>query len=1018
MLCLLCSSLVNAQEIKVSGKVTDATGESLPGVSIRIKGSSGGVQTAATGIFSITVPSAQTILVFSYIGYVIQEVNVNGRTAVNITLLEDKTDLQEVVVIGYGTQQRSSVSSAISSVTAKEITATPIADAAQALQGRVAGVTLTQNSGAPGGTGGTAIRIRGISSVTGTNNPLIVVDGFPLPDQGSDNVLNSFGPGDIESIDVLKDASAASIYGVRGSNGVILITTKRGKDGVATINADVYRGYQQAWQLPKMLNAREYAIINSEARIASLLNPIPKLADPNAVATQYGEGTDWLDQIFRGAAMTNASVNISGGSDKAKYAFSTGYFQQDGIIEETSFERFNLRFNGDLQANKRLKIGNSLSMSRIKEDPADTYSAFNSVILLALTAPPTVSARNPDGTYAGGNGGLDGFDEPNPIYSLEVPQFLNTKFRLTGTVFGEYEILTGLKFKANLGLDFSTQSLRGYNPAIPSSGGRPIIRTGVTDQTSFSPNYLGEFTLNYTKKINKHNFSVLGGYTAQENTFNTVGGGRTGYNVLGFPVLNDNIFRPTDLSETYNFNGYNSATLLSYIGRVNYDFNNKYIFQASFRRDGSSNFGPDNRFANFSAFSFAWRAIDESFVKDLEWLSDLKLRLSYGTVGNQDVPAFSYLAGINSGIGYAFGNNQGSGGLVSGAAPTALSNPNLGWEKNQQINIGLDFGFFKNRLITNIDLYSRKSLDLLFRVPVPSTSGTYEPIPFNTGDMVNRGIDFTLNSINFEKPNFRWNSTLVLSAYKNELTSLGLASPINNGFARIPGGSLRIEQGFPVNYFYGFKTAGIFQNQAEVNAHAAQTPGTNSATSTAPGDIRFVDINGDGVINDQDRTNLGNSIPTFTYGFTNNITFKNFDLSIFLQGSEGNKVLNFNRWYTESGVSNGNYSKAFLGRWTGEGTSNNIPRAIQNDPNQNNRVSDRFVEDASYLRIKNVRLGYSIPAKWMKAAKIQKIQLYGSVQNLATFTNYSGFDPEVGGGVDIGFYPQPRTILLGFNANF
>lgn len=1018
MLCLLCSSLVNAQEIKVSGKVTDATGESLPGVSIRIKGSSGGVQTAATGIFSITVPSAQTILVFSYIGYVIQEVNVNGRTAVNITLLEDKTDLQEVVVIGYGTQQRSSVSSAISSVTAKEITATPIADAAQALQGRVAGVTITQNSGAPGGTGGTAIRIRGISSVTGTNNPLIVVDGFPLPDQGSDNVLNSFGPGDIESIDVLKDASAASIYGVRGSNGVILITTKRGKDGVATINADVYRGYQQAWQLPKMLNAREYAIINSEARIASLLNPIPKLADPNAVATQYGEGTDWLDQIFRGAAMTNASVNISGGSDKAKYAFSTGYFQQDGIIEETSFERFNLRFNGDLQANKRLKIGNSLSMSRIKEDPADTYSAFNSVILLALTAPPTVSARNPDGTYAGGNGGLDGFDEPNPIYSLEVPQFLNTKFRLTGTVFGEYEILTGLKFKANLGLDFSTQSLRGYNPAIPSSGGRPIIRTGVTDQTSFSPNYLGEFTLNYTKKINKHNFSVLGGYTAQENTFNTVGGGRTGYNVLGFPVLNDNIFRPTDLSETYNFNGYNSATLLSYIGRVNYDFNNKYIFQASFRRDGSSNFGPDNRFANFSAFSFAWRAIDESFVKDLEWLSDLKLRLSYGTVGNQDVPAFSYLAGINSGIGYAFGNNQGSGGLVSGAAPTALSNPNLGWEKNQQINIGLDFGFFKNRLITNIDLYSRKSLDLLFRVPVPSTSGTYEPIPFNTGDMVNRGIDFTLNSINFEKPNFRWNSTLVLSAYKNELTSLGLASPINNGFARIPGGSLRIEQGFPVNYFYGFKTAGIFQNQAEVNAHAAQTPGTNSATSTAPGDIRFVDINGDGVINDQDRTNLGNSIPTFTYGFTNNITFKNFDLSIFLQGSEGNKVLNFNRWYTESGVSNGNYSKAFLGRWTGEGTSNSIPRAIQNDPNQNNRVSDRFVEDASYLRIKNVRLGYSIPAKWMKAAKIQKIQLYGSVQNLATFTNYSGFDPEVGGGVDIGFYPQPRTILLGFNANF
>ncbi len=1016
--CLFCTILANGQELKVSGKVTDEKGESIPGVSIKIKGIAGGTQTNTDGNYTITVPSAQSILVYTYLGYISQEIALNGRNILDVSLKEGNTDLDEVVVVGYGTQQKTSVSSSISSVSSKEITATPVADAAQALQGRVAGVTITQNSGAPGGTGGTGIRIRGISSVTGTNNPLIVLDGFPLPDQGSDNVLNSFSPNDIESIDVLKDASAASIYGVRGSNGVIIITTKRGKDGVVNINADVYRGYQQAWKLPAVLDAREYAIINSEARIASLLNPIAKLADPTAVQQQYGSGTDWLNEIFRGAAMTNASVNISGGTEKAKYALSTGYFNQDGIIENTNFERFNLRFNGDLQASKRLKIGNSLTLSRTREDNADTFTPFNSVILLALTAPPTVNVRNADGSYAGGNGAIDGFDEPNPIYALEVPQFLNTKFRLTGTVFGELELLTGLKLKANLGLDFVTQSLRGYNPAIPSSGGRPIARTGVTDQTNFSPNYLGEFTLNYGKKINQHNFSVLGGYTAQENNFNSLGAGRTGYNVLGFPVLSDNIYRPATLADTYNFNGIGKATLLSYVVRLNYDFKNKYIFQASFRRDGSSNFGPDNQYANFSAFSFAWRAIDESFVKDLDWLSDLKLRLSYGSVGNQDIPAFSYLAGINSGIGYAFGDNTGSGGIVSGAAPTALSNPNLGWEKNQQINIGLDLGFFKNRLTTAIDVYQRKSLDLLFRVPVPSTSGTYEPIPFNTGDMVNKGIDFSLNSVNFEKKDFKWNTTLVLSAYKNELTSLGLASPINSGFERISGGARRVEQGFPINYFYGFKTDGIFQNQAEINAHAVQTAGTNPATSTAPGDIRFVDINGDNVINDGDRTDIGNPNPTFTYGFTNNITFKNFDLSVFLQGSEGNKVLNFNRWYTESGVSNGNYSKYFLDRWTGEGTSNTIPRAIQNDPNQNNRVSDRFVEDASYLRIKNVRLGYALPAKWMKAAKIQKIQIYGSVQNLATITNYTGFDPEVGGGVDIGYYPQPRTFLLGINANF
>jgi hypothetical protein len=434
-------------------------------------------------------------------------------------------------------------------------------------------------------------------------------------------------------------------------------------------------------------------------------------------------------------------------------------------------------------------------MSSTKEIPQNTYDPFNSVIILALTAPPTVQPRNPDGSYAGGNGGIDGFDEPNPVYNLEVPQFVNTKFRLTGTVFGEYEVFTGLKLKANLGLDFVTQSLRGYNPAVPSTGARPITRTGVSDQTNFSPNYLGEFTANYSKKINNHNFSVLAGFTAQENNYNYLGAGRSGYNVLGFPVLNDNIYAPKNISETYNFNGYNTSTLLSYVARANYDYKNKYIFQASVRRDGSSNFGPQNKYANFSAFSFAWRAIDENFIKSYTWLSDLKLRLSYGSVGNQDIPAFSYLAGINSGIGYAFGDNSGNGGLVTGAAPTALSNPNLGWEKNQQLNVGLDVGFLKNRITANIDLYRRKSLDLLFRVPVPATSGTYEPIPFNTGDMVNKGIDFSLNTVNFEKTNFKWTSNLILSAYKNELTSLGLASPINNGFARISGGARRIQQG-------------------------------------------------------------------------------------------------------------------------------------------------------------------------------------------------------------------------------
>ncbi|MBC7653205.1 MAG: SusC/RagA family TonB-linked outer membrane protein, partial [Oligoflexus sp.] len=512
LLSIFCASLLQAQEKRITGKVTDSNGITLPGVGIRIKGVSGGTQTDVNGNYAIIIANPQSILVFSYLGYITQEVGIDAGSRINVSLTQDNKNLQEVVVVGYGTQQKTNVSSSISSISAEEISSRPVADAAQALQGKVAGVTIIQNSGAPGGTGGTSIRIRGISSVTGTNNPLIVLDGFPLPDQGSDNILNSFSPNEIESIDILKDAAAASIYGVRGSNGVVLITTKRGKAGVAVISTDIYRGYQQAWQLPSVLNAKEYAIINNEARIASLLNPIPKLADPNAVEQTYGAGTDWLNQVFRGAAMTNAAINISGGSEKAKYALSTGYFKQDGIIENTSFDRFNLRFNGDLQASRKLKIGNSLTMSRTKEIPQNTYDPFNSVIILALTAPPTVQPRNPDGSYAGGNGSVDGFDEPNPVYNIEVPRFLNTKFRLTGTVFGEYELLTGLKLKANLGLDFVTQSLRGYNPAVPSSGARPNIRTGVTDQTNFSPNYLGEFTANYSKKINDHNFSVLGGF--------------------------------------------------------------------------------------------------------------------------------------------------------------------------------------------------------------------------------------------------------------------------------------------------------------------------------------------------------------------------------------------------------------------------------------------------------------------------------------------------------------------------
>lgn len=1012
--------VANAQNLSVTGKVKNkANGDPLVGTTVSVKGTSNSVITDASGNFSITVQKGGT-LVFTYTGMGPVEFKVSTAGFIEIQMEEANKSMNEIVVIGYGAKKRRDLSTSISSVSSKEVNATPVADAAQALQGRVSGVTIVQGSGAPGGTGGTGIKIRGISSLTGTNNPLIVVDGYPLPDQGADNVLNSFGTGDIESIDVLKDAAAASIYGVRASNGVIMITTKRGKAGKTNLTVDVYRGIQQAWSLPKMLNAREYAILNSEARIASGLPVIPKLADFNAIEQQYGKGTDWLDEIFRRAAIQNVNLTASGGSDKAQYLFSAGYFKQDGIVYNTDFERFTLRFNGDVKVNNRIKVGNSLSMNKFIEHGTDTYTAFNSVVLLALTAPPTVQPRNADGTYAGGSGSLDGFNEPNPIYQLEVPKNKNTKYRITGNIYTEINLLKDLKFKALFGGDFNYQEINNFSPATPSSGGRPFILTGYSVQKGLYPDYLAEYTLTYDKTIReKHKFNAVAGYTYQENRYSYVVAGRGGNFTQNIPVLNDVIFRATDISQTYNSaeDGINSR-LMSYFGRINYDFDNRGFLGLSIRRDGSSNFAPKNKFAVFPSVSAAWRLTQEKFLQNVNWLDELKVRASYGYTGNPNVAANAYKQSINQTFQYTFGNSSGSGGVVGGAAPSRSYNPDIKWEKNEQLDFGFDGSVFKNRLGFSIDVYQRRSKDLILYVAPPFVSGTYESVPFNTGTLQNRGIDVSLNGKIITSKALNWNANAILSAYKNEVISLGLSAPLDGGFTRITGGSLRTTQGSPANYFYGFVTEGIFQSAAEIANHAVQTAGSDPTTSTAPGDIKFKDLNGDGVINDKDRTNIGNANPTFTYGLTNTINYKNFELTVFIQGSQGNKVLNFTRWYTEGGVSNGNYSNDVIGRWTAPGTSDKMPRVILNDPNGNNRVSDRFVEDGSYLRVKNVRLAYTLPSKWADKLKLKRTQFYVSAQNLITLTNYTGMDPEVGGGVDQGFYPQSRTLLTGITIDF
>jgi TonB-dependent starch-binding outer membrane protein SusC len=1011
----------NASFAEITGTVKNEKGEPLESVSIKEMGANNLAVTDSKGFFTINTKSANATLQITAVGFKTKLLSVLDSKVLNIVLAEEAKILEDLVVIGYGTKKRRTLSTAISSISSKDVEAAPVADAAQALQGRVAGITVVQNSGAPGGTGGTGIKIRGITSITQTNNPLIVVDGYPLPDQGADNVLNSFGTGDIERIDVLKDAGATSIYGVRGSNGVIVITTKRGKAGKANLSVDVYRGLQEAWRLPTMLNAQQYAILNTEARVASGLAPIPKLIDNVAIEKQYGTGTNWLKEIFRRAAIQSVNISASGGSEKAQYSFGAGYFKQDGILYNTDFERFNLRFNGDIKVNNRIKIGNSLTMNKFIEHGADTYSPFNSNIILALSAPPTVKPFNDDGTYAGGNGTIDGYDEPNPIYQLEVPQNTNTKYRVTGNIYTEIEIIKDLKFKAMFGADFSIQENKSFSPATPSSGGRPIPLTSYFAQKLINPDYLAEYTLTYDKKIaEKHKLNGVIGYTFQESRYSYVNASRNGNFSQQIPALNNTVFNPLLISQIGN--GAEDGIyrrLPSYFARVNYDFDNRGFLGFSIRQDGSSDFAPNNKFAIFPAISAAWRLSEEPFMKSITWLNELKLRGSFGYVGNPNVASYAYLQRLNQGFQYSLGNSSGPGGSILGTAPSSSYNPDIEWEKNEQLNVGFDASFLKNRIAISVDVYQRRSINLILGIDPPLVSGTYEQVPFNTGTLQNRGIDVSINANVYKTKSFSWTSNAIIGAYKNKVITLGKRlQPLDAGFTRITGGSKRTIAGSPADFFYGFQTEGIFQNYKEIAAHAVQTAGTDPTTSTAPGDIKFKDINGDGVINDLDRTNIGNANPNFTYGLTNTFTYKNIELTVFLQGSVGNKVLNFTRWYTEGGVSNGNYSNAVIARWNGEGSSNEMPRLVLNDPNGNNRVSDRFVEDASYMRIKNVKLAYNIPTKIASKLNINNTQVYASCQNLLTVTKYTGLDPEVGGGVDIGFYPQARTVLIGIKVNF
>ncbi|WP_375416552.1 SusC/RagA family TonB-linked outer membrane protein [uncultured Hymenobacter sp.] len=1023
-------------DVPVSGRVTSADGAGLPGVTVLVRGTSIGTSTNADGSFSLTAPEGGT-LVFSYVGFKTQEAVIGSTNVINVTLVADAQALSEIVVVGYGTQERQSVTGAVSSVSAREIASQPVADPAQAIQGRAAGVTVVSNSGAPGGLGGTSLRVRGVTSA-GNNSPLYVVDGFPLPSATDGNgnptgtEINNINPNDIETIDILKDASATAIYGVRAANGVVLITTKRGKAGTSNINFDAYYGTQNVWRKVGLLNAQQYAELNNEARTNyntqfpgnTPLALNPRFNTPEKIAAL--PSTNFLDEIFRQAKIQNYTISANGGSEKARYAVSAGYFQQDGTIIGSSFERYTLRTNGEVQLNRVLKIGSTLGLSHQEERPlANENNEVGGPIQLAIQAPSFVPAYNPDGSYYEFTA-ADNYGEENPVTAALRPRNKNNRNRLTTTFYAELEPLKGLRLRTNIGADLQFNQNDQFYPSIAGSSKYQAQNASASTNTNYNPSYLIENTATYDRLFaDKHQFTFLLGQSSQQFDYFYSGGGRTGYLNNALPLIDQGPIN----DKISNYGGNGRSRLASYFGRLNYEFAGKYLLSATARYDGSSAFAKGNKFGFFPGVSVGWRLSEESFLKDISSVSNLKLRAGYGRVGNPlNAGAFGYLPTINANIGntgYVFGT--GSQTLVIGGAPSRLPNSELRWENNEQYNLGLDLGLVQNRISASVDIYQRTSPNLLLNVPVSQVSGTSEAIATNAASARNRGVDLSLTTNNFvsEGNGFNWSTTLTVSAYRSEVTSLGVGRPFNGQGIRGGQNLVRYEEGQPFGSFYGYVADGIIQTADELGRLNATSPTKfYQSSGTAPGDIKFRDINGDGVVNGNDRAFIGNPNPDFTYGLNNTVSFKGFDLNVFLQGSQGNDVYNLNRYYLDGGLAAAtNAGTVALDRWTPTNTNTNIPRAVSNDPNENNRISSQYVEDGSYMRIKLLTLGYTLPTSLLSAMHSQRIRVYVSAQNLLTVTGYDGFDPELGNqgnslGVDRGIYPQSRTFLAGINVGF
>ncbi|GAA4437229.1 TonB-dependent receptor [Ravibacter arvi] len=1008
--------------IAVTGKVTDEKGEGMPGVSILLKGTQQGLITGVDGDFSIEVPDGNAVLVFSFVGYLSQEITVGNQSTINVRLAVDEKSLDEVIVVGYGEQSKKKLSTSISKVSAKDIGNLPVALPGDALAGLAAGVQVQAGAGDVPGTAPT-IRIRGIGSLGASNQPLYVIDGYPL----NATEFSRLNLSDIESIEILKDAASAAIYGSRAANGVVLVTTKRGQEGKTTFNINAYTGIQQAAKRIEMMNKEEYLQYVKDARGATN-QPYP---DAYNNPGQLPD-TDWQDVILRTAPMSKIELSARGGSEKVRFSLSGSYLNQKGTMIGTDYELVTLRGNIDANISRNLTLGAGFAPSFTTRDNMPTPRApanwSYSPIYAAMLMPPVVDVRLPNGDY-GQNNVLPhtqyGFSEigvHNPLAVVELYQNRDRRFAMQNNLFLEWEFLKGVKFKTQGGASWSSNGNEMYVPSTIASPASPLanlsnpLLTGIAASASNGRglDWIWENSLAYSGRIGTaHNLSAMLLYSMQKYTgFTTSSTGRVG------TFTNDLVRNPTASSNQAGSVSYDANAFLSYAARITYDYKDKYLFSGSVRTDGSSRFGPNNRFGVFQSYSLGWRVSEESFMKDQHIFDELKIRASYGETGNANIGDFTWISGLTP-THYAFGGQR-----FAGVSPSGFMNRDLTWEKSKQVNLGLDAAFLKNRIQLTVDLYQKNTHGMLFSKELPGIVGYATSFQTNIGEIRNRGIEIDLNTENTTGM-LKWSTGLNVSYNATEVLDLGGRSSLNT-FEGTPGwpNVYKIEVGQPLGNFYGFKIDGVIKNEQQLTSNA-QWPGSGV------GDYQIRDVNGDGVINEGDRTLLGNGFPRLLFGLTNNLRYGNFDLSIIAQGVAKNSIINGASRHTELWAGRFNTVKEMVNNYfdpanpdrdvkyarvgltrAGFGTAGNL--------------HSYAVYSGAFLRLRNVTLGYTLPAGLQEKWGINATRIYVTGQNLLTFTKYPGLNPEPSQygetvyqpGSDQGTYPVNRSFMIGVNISF